>query len=171
MGVVKILNVSTSHLTSGLKDFKSLSDIPNQALIMANSGRHCRLFAYCYSLVETENKSIEIEMFRNENEKYKEATQLYDGALKLLTSNAANVNGFGKARRTSIPKFMNQFLGTYKLHILFGAQDYKMQPLKKLSAWKRQKNLLSIYIIVPFVFVILKHLDQGNLFFSIELLP
>jgi len=144
--VVKILNVSTSHLTSGLKDFKSLSDIPNQALIMANSGRHCRLFAYCYSLVETENKSIEIEMFRNENEKYKEATQLYDGALKLLTSNAASVGGFGKGKKNQYSKIHESVSWDLQTtYFIWGTRLQDATPKEAISMEEAEKLVIDLY--------------------------
>ena len=84
--------------------FQALDDIPNQGLIMSNSGRHCRLYAYCYSLVETEDEKTEIIMFLNESEKYKQAIKLYEAALKILTSHEANVAGFAKGRRNQYSK-------------------------------------------------------------------
>ena len=102
--ITKILDISTVYLKKGLKDFRALFDIPNQALLLSNAGRHCRLSAYCYSLVETEDSVREIDLFRNENEKYKQAIQLYESALKILTCQEANTVGFGKGKRNQYSK-------------------------------------------------------------------
>ena len=71
---------------------------------MSNAGRHCRLYAYCYSLVETEDAKAEIDFFLNESLKYKQAIQLYDDALKILTSSEANSAGYGKGKRNQYCK-------------------------------------------------------------------
>ena len=85
---------------------QALNDIPNQALILSNSGRHCRLNAYCFSLVETEEDAKEeIEFFLKECQKYEQAIGFYEEALKLLMSPQANyVGGGGKGRRNQYSK-------------------------------------------------------------------
>lgn len=144
--VIKILNVSTTHLANGLKDFKALSDIPNQALIMANSGRHCRLYAYCYSLVETKHKDAEIEMFRNENDKYKEATQLYDGALKVLTSHAANHGGFGKGKRNQYSKIYESVSWDLQTTcFIWGTRLQDATPKEAYSMDEAEKMVIDLY--------------------------
>ena len=144
--VVKILNVSTTNLASGLKDFKALSDIPNQALIMANSGRHCRLYAYCYSIVETSDKKVEIEMFRNENDKYKEATQLYEGALKVLTSNTANIGGFGKGKRNQYSKIYESVSWDLQTTcFIWGTRLQDATPKEAFSKEEAEKMVVDLY--------------------------
>ena len=71
---------------------------------MSNAGRHCRLYAYCYSLVETEDAKVEVGYFLNESLKYKQAIQLYDDALKILTSSEANNAGSGRGKRNQYGK-------------------------------------------------------------------
>ena len=71
---------------------------------MSNAGRHCRLYAYCYSLVETEDAKVEVDYFLNESLKYKQAIQLYDDALKILTSSEANNAGYGRGKRNQYSK-------------------------------------------------------------------
>ena len=144
--VCGILKLSKTFLNLGLEDFTATADIPNQALVMSNSGRHCRLYAYCFSLVETDDTATEIRMFRNEHERYKKAIELYENALKILTSSDANAVGFGKGKKNQYSKIYESVSWDLQTTcFIWGSRLQDSTPKEAYSMEEVEKMIVELY--------------------------
>ena len=85
-------------------------------------------------------------MFLNESGKYRQAIQLYEAALKVLTSHEANVAGFGKGRRNQYSKIYESVSWDLQTTcFIYGSRLQEATPTDAYSVDEVEKMVADLY--------------------------